>query len=85
MFSLCLQLYGSSEYLYDFALLNGIQIDSVIMPGDTIVYDETLGDNRIKDKIAREAIKMINTQPEDLPAKKEGVGFWIVGNDNIVQ
>jgi hypothetical protein len=48
----CIQVYGTAQLLYKFAKDNSLNIDSLVNIGDSLIYDDTLGDEDLKFKIA---------------------------------
>lgn len=80
----CLQVYGTTQLLFKFADDNSLEIDSDISAGDELVYDETLGDKLVIEKIQRQDLRMINPlNPEILVT--EGIGAWIIESTFEVQ
>lgn len=80
----CLQVYGTTQLLYQFAQDNGLEIDSDISMGDQLVYDETLGDKLVIEETQKRGLVMINPiNPEMLVT--EGIGAWIIESTFEVQ
>lgn len=73
LYDMCLQLYGSTDYLSKLAADSGVRIDVNILPGQTLVYDETIGDLRIRNKSVRGSLVMVNPIPlSDQPTLANG-------------
>ena len=67
----CIQVYGTSKLLFQFAKDNSLQIDSEVNIGDNLIYDDSLGIPKMKKKLSRN---------EDIIANK-GVSLPVVYND----
>jgi len=48
LIDMCIQIYGDTQYLYQFAKDNGLEVDSNIKTGDTLIYDDTIGLSKVK-------------------------------------
>lgn len=79
----CLQVYGTTQLLFQFAKDNGLNIDSDITTGQELTYNETLGDLLVKEKIERKSLIMINPINPAIQIT-EGIGVWKIGSTFIV-
>lgn len=62
IYDVCLQAYGSIDFLPQLIADNeGLNFDSDINIGDTIIYDDTLGIKRINDKRDNEDVIYTNS------------------------
>lgn len=57
---ICLQLYGSTQYLFQLCRDNNLSIDGDVSIGDELYFDETQGELKILNKIKRTGVDMIN-------------------------
>lgn len=79
----CLQVYGTTQLLFQLAKDNGLSIDSDISTGQTLVYDETLGDKLVLEQVQRRNLIMINPINPAI-AITQGIGVWKIGSTFVV-
>lgn len=77
----CLQLYGSTQQMFQLCKDNGLQIDDDVQIGDTLVFDETLRFFNVTLKIDQFDLKMIN--PTDTNISNQDA--WRDGQDNVFE
>lgn len=77
LLDICLQVYGTTQQLFKLAKDNGLSIDSDINIGDSIIYDESLGNLGILNKIRRDSLDMVNPvegQSASVDTVEDGLG-----------
>lgn len=82
LLDVCLQVYGTTQQLFKLASDNGIDIDDDVEIGDTLVFDDTIGDRRVISRIQRDNLFMINPVEGQTPTEiwTDGVGTpWTDG------
>lgn len=55
-----MQIYGTTQLLWQLANDNNLAIDDDINTGDVLTFDPSLGDLEVKEKIARFGLRMSN-------------------------
>ncbi len=60
-----LQVYGSTQMLYTLAKDNGLSVDSDILAGAVLQYDDSAGDRLVADAIATRALSVFNIADEE--------------------
>ena len=89
LFDIALQHHGSIQSAIEIATANGIAPDSCITPGTGLklkTLDELDAGNQMKQVVyhyLRNGI--IPATAADAEVGMEGVGYWIIGDDFIVQ
>lgn len=83
---LCLQTTGSIDGLFAFVLHNGLSITDTPEAGSSLKTIDGNTDKRIHGYYAAHHVRPatgINTMA--LPTQPEGIGYWFIENDFIVQ
>lgn len=89
LLDIAIQHTGSAANVFLIAKANGLAVSDEITPGDGLIIPDTVVlDTDIKNYYTSRAIQPAtaittiiddNTEP-----KLEGIGYWIIGDDNIV-
>ncbi|MPS74018.1 MAG: hypothetical protein E2590_12865 [Chryseobacterium sp.] len=83
-------LFGTPEHGFELATLNGYSVTDEIPAGTTINIPEGKETNRLvllslqsNNSIPATAIE--NLTPDSPEPHLEGIGYWAIGDDNIIQ
>lgn len=76
LLDVCLQVYGTTQQLFKLAKDNNISIDDDVEIGDILIFDETIGDQRVLTRIQRDVLNMINPVEGQTPTDQwtDGLG-----------
>lgn len=79
LLDICLQVYGSTQQLFKLAKDNNLSIDSNVVIGQQLTYDDSLGDSLILERISTNQLNMIN------PSENANINieYWTDGVSNI--
>lgn len=83
LIDICLQVLGTTQQLFNFAKENGLNIDSDVLPGTILTYDDSLRDIRAVKRIISGNLSIINPFVAEIP-EPDGVGFWIIEDTFVI-
>jgi hypothetical protein len=80
---MAIQCYGSAEAVVALAMLNGLCITDDLMPGQKLVCGAPV-DKQVAVYYGSKGIIPTTGLGEVAPVSPGGIGYWIIGLDNIV-
>jgi LysM domain len=81
---IAIQHCGSLTALVDIAVLNGISPTAEVAPGTELIIPDVV-DVAMVNYIAAKSITPVSQKKDFSQVLPEGIGYWAIGIDNIVQ